>query len=85
MVSTWLTQLGDWNPQLLREVNGRLQRRNVLVTTAVSLVTQLFIAGQYWCVVGSGLEPNAVILDDGWFQIFDTVTWVAMLALLFFV
>lgn len=39
----WIDRIGDWNPQLLRELNGRLQPRNVLIATAISLLGQFFL------------------------------------------
>ncbi len=38
-----VNQLGDWNPQVFRELKGRLKPRNVLVTVAISLVGQLLL------------------------------------------
>ncbi|HEY9609601.1 ABC transporter permease [Allocoleopsis sp.] len=39
----WLDQLGESNPQLFREIKGRLIPRNILIATAVSLVSQLIL------------------------------------------
>lgn len=38
-----LNRLGDWNPQLLRELKGRLKRRNLLIAAAISLAGQFFL------------------------------------------
>jgi len=38
-----VNQLGDWNPQVFRELKGRLKPRNVLITVAISLVGQLLL------------------------------------------
>ncbi|WP_315790300.1 hypothetical protein [Fischerella sp. JS2] len=48
MIHNFLDRLGDWNPQLLREIKGRLQLRNVILTTIISLSSQclLFLAFQ---------------------------------------
>ncbi|NET06070.1 MAG: hypothetical protein F6K16_15480 [Symploca sp. SIO2B6] len=35
--------IGDWNPQLLKELKSRLKLRNILMTAAVSLVGQLWL------------------------------------------
>ena len=40
MKLNWIDQLGDWNPQLLRELKGRFNPRNLLVTGAISLLGQ---------------------------------------------
>ncbi|UKO97778.1 hypothetical protein [Nostoc sp. UHCC 0870] len=41
MHTNWLNQIGDWNPQLLREIKGRLYKRNVLLAITTSLLSQL--------------------------------------------
>lgn len=38
-----LDWLGEWNPQLSRELKGRLKPRNILITVAVSLLGQLLM------------------------------------------
>ncbi|AFZ19438.1 hypothetical protein [Allocoleopsis franciscana] len=38
-----IDQIGEWNPQLFREIKGRLVPRNILIATAVSLVSQLLL------------------------------------------
>lgn len=44
----WLDRVGDWNPQLLRELKGRLKSRNLLIASAISLAGQflLFLLAQ---------------------------------------
>jgi hypothetical protein len=37
----WLDKLGDWNPQLLRELKGRLSWRSVLLTMALVTIVQV--------------------------------------------
>jgi len=39
----WIDKLGDWNPQLLREIKGRFQPRNLIISTAISLLGQFFL------------------------------------------
>lgn len=39
----WIDWLGDWNPQLLRELKGRLNPRNVVLAVAISLLGQLLL------------------------------------------
>lgn len=39
----WIDQLGDWNPQLLREIKGRCKPRDLSVTAAISLLGQFFL------------------------------------------
>jgi hypothetical protein len=42
----WIDDLGDWNPQLLRELKGHLKPRNLLIAGVISLLGQfLFFMG----------------------------------------
>lgn len=43
MKLNWLDRLGDWNPQLLREIKGRLKPRNLLIAGAISVLGQFFL------------------------------------------
>ncbi len=43
MTANWLNELGDRNPQLLRELRGRFQPRSVLVTIGIVVVAQLLL------------------------------------------
>ena len=43
MFATLMDRLGDRNPQLLRELKGRLNWRNVLIAVGLSLLAQLLI------------------------------------------
>ncbi|WP_155747100.1 hypothetical protein [Scytonema sp. UIC 10036] len=38
-----MSQIGDWNPQLLREIKGRLKIQNVLLAISTSLLSQLVL------------------------------------------
>lgn len=38
-----IDRIGNWNPQLLRELNGRLKARNVWIAVAISLLGQFFL------------------------------------------
>lgn len=74
MALTLLDSLGDWNPQLLRELKGRLKAPNVLVAVAISLLGQLLTflyffsylpnstsrsAGSAYCTGG---DPNITVV-----------------------
>jgi len=39
----WIEALGDWNPQLLRELKGRLKPRNLILAGAISLLGQFLL------------------------------------------
>jgi hypothetical protein len=43
MISTLLDRIGEWNPQLFRELKGRLKTRNVAIAAGISLVGQFLV------------------------------------------
>ncbi len=43
MMVNLIDKIGDWNPQLLRELKGRLKAFHILVAVAISLIMQLGI------------------------------------------
>ena len=43
MALPWIDKLGEWNPQLFREIKGRLKPRNILIAVTISLVGQLLV------------------------------------------
>jgi hypothetical protein len=43
MQLNWIDKLGDWNPQLLREIKGRFKPRNLIISTVISLLSQFFL------------------------------------------
>lgn len=47
MTIAWLDRLGEWNPQLFREIKGRLKGRNIAIAIATSLLGQLLVL-LYW-------------------------------------
>ena len=42
-MAPWLDRIGDWNPQLFRELKGRFRRRNVAITCCTSFVAQVMM------------------------------------------
>jgi len=44
----WLDPVGDWNPQLLRELKGRLKPRNLIISGAISLLGQFVLFMSFW-------------------------------------
>jgi hypothetical protein len=43
MIDTLLDRLGNWNPQLLRELKGRLTPKNMGISAGISAVSQVFL------------------------------------------
>lgn len=58
-----LDRIGDWNPQLFRELKGRLTARNLLGATALSLLAQVTIA---LVLHGKFPQPKPPKADDTW-------------------
>ena len=53
-----LNRLGEWNPQLVRELKGRLNLRNAAIASAVSVVGQLLLYLYYESLLPGGEEQN---------------------------
>lgn len=43
LLNQWIDQLGDWNPQLFRELKGRLTVKSVILMALVSMVGQSLV------------------------------------------
>ena len=43
VLSNFIDSVGDWNPQLFRELRGKLTVKNLMITVVVSLTVQSFI------------------------------------------
>ena len=42
-LNPWLDKLGDWNPQLFRELKGRLKSRNITIALVTSAISQIIL------------------------------------------
>jgi len=62
MLSKLLDKLGNWNPQLFREIKGKLTTRNVAIATFISLIIQGLIMLFAWGILpilgATGREYN---------------------------
>lgn len=73
-----LNQLGEWNPQLFRELKGQLTTRNLFLGVTISLVCQLFLL-----LVGSemvGDSTNSWYIR--WESVFIILSWILPFLLL---
>jgi hypothetical protein len=68
-----LDRLGDWNPQLLRELKGRLKGFPVLTAVGLSLLVQFVI----WLGFVSAL-PGAVVAEDLDLMTYPQIRWSAV-------
>lgn len=57
-MSKLLDRIGDWNPQLFRELKGRFRSRNLAIATGVSLLAQFLIISGYLGGLPSNLSTN---------------------------
>jgi hypothetical protein len=71
MTAQWINQLGDWNPQFLRECRGRLKTRNVIVAIGGSLIFQLLLFLAIW----NDSADYATRITQ-WLQIFRVMAWI---------
>lgn len=84
MFSTPINRLGDWNPQLMRELRGRLQRRNGLIVVATSLIIQVLILLTFSIQNCTKYDNNRCvefIWEFDWLMIFRTLNWILPLSL----
>jgi len=84
MFSTPINRLGDWNPQLMRELRGRLQRRNGLMVVAMSLILQTLILLSFSSQNCTKYVSNRCIefvWEFDWLTIFRTLNWILPLSL----
>ncbi len=62
----WLNPLGDWNPQLLRELKGRLKPRNLILAGAISIL------GQFLLLMSFLLRVPRATLDSNLIEVLPT-------------
>ncbi len=53
----WLEKIANWNPQLYREIKGRLNRNSVAIATGISLCSQILVILSFWTRLPSKIEP----------------------------
>lgn len=70
-----LDQIGDWNPQFLRELKGRLTRKNMAISVGLSIVAQTLFSYLYFNA--QGFDPSIFSL-----HFFITVTIIGIICLL---
>ena len=56
----WIEALGDRNPQLLRELKGRLKPRNLILAGAISLLGQFLLLMAFLVRLPQGTLNNVV-------------------------
>ncbi len=59
----WINQLWEWNPQLFREIKGRLRPRNILIAVAMSLLGQLLLLMSFASQIPTPHESTGLITN----------------------
>ncbi len=59
----WLEKIANWNPQLYREIKGRLNRNSVAIATGISLFSQIYTILSFWTklygyLIGNDCNPD---------------------------
>ncbi len=79
-----LDRIGDWNPQLLREIKGHMKPRNAITVITVSLFVQTIICLAFSRKDCANYDANGCIEWDwkfDWLSIFRSLDWIFPLAL----
>jgi hypothetical protein len=73
-----LERIGNWNPQLFREIKGRLNFRDATLVASSSLLCQLFLIAVFSDYVHKG---SFAMQANEWLQIFHTLNFIFPMAL----
>ncbi|MDJ0798778.1 MAG: hypothetical protein QNJ51_18490 [Calothrix sp. MO_167.B12] len=63
MMDNFMDKLGDYNPQLFREIKGRIKPRNLLLTVTISLVSQFLLLMGFLAQLPSSPEPDKAFFN----------------------
>ena len=63
MMHNLMDKLGDYNPQLLREIKGRIKPRNVILAIAISLISQFLLLMGFLAYLPNSPEPSQKIFN----------------------
>lgn len=80
--TSWLDRIGNWNPQLLREIRGKLKLRNLMVAIGLSLLFQILLLLFYSqripsedCYVQARGFGCVASWQTWWLEQFRLITW----------
>jgi hypothetical protein len=73
MTREWMNRLGNWNPQLLRELRGRLKGRSVTVAIVSSATVQILLLLIFEDRYGDARD---------WLELFRIISWLLVYGLL---
>ncbi|NEP43567.1 MAG: hypothetical protein F6K35_31805, partial [Okeania sp. SIO2H7] len=83
MLSKPLDNLFNWNPQLFREIKGRLKTRNVAIAISASLLCQFLVMMTFdgaahshrYCIYTEE-DCTGTLWSYWWADIFVTFSWI---------
>ncbi len=67
--SVLIDRLGNWNPQLLRELRGRLKPHTVIAAVSFSVIFQIFLL-----VITS--SNSRAVAESRWLDLWKIITWM---------
>ncbi len=87
-LNEWLDRIGDWNPQLLREIRGRLKFRTLIAVISISLLMQIVMILFFTQLTPGGVCTGSlrdpcifVPWDRWWTNQFRILSWLMPLIL----
>ena len=63
MMNNFMDKLGDYNPQLLREIKGRIKPRNIILTITISLISQFILLMGFLTSLPNPPQPDENLVD----------------------
>ncbi|NES83791.1 MAG: hypothetical protein F6K10_21585 [Moorea sp. SIO2B7] len=85
MLFTLIDKLGEWNPQLFRELKGRFKVRNLVITIGCALMFQgiiLLLCSEQDCLASNSYSCTEFDWEIQWQYLFVTLNWMLPLTLL---
>ncbi|MCC3527984.1 MAG: hypothetical protein JGK21_06415 [Microcoleus sp. PH2017_22_RUC_O_B] len=67
--SVLIDRLGNWNPQLLRELRGRLKPQTVIAAVSCSVIFQIILL----LIISSN---SGSVPEIGWLRLWQIITWM---------
>ncbi|MDB9512813.1 hypothetical protein PN499_16615 [Kamptonema animale CS-326] len=74
-----LETIGNWNPQLFREIKGRFNFRNVTIAASISILGQSLLVA---IISAPSYTDSWEINSQEWFNIFQSLNWILPIILI---
>ncbi|NJO70787.1 MAG: hypothetical protein HC825_01870 [Oscillatoriales cyanobacterium RM1_1_9] len=74
-ISTALNRIGNWNPQLARELQGRLKPRGIILVSGISFLCQFSLLMTFWANLPMAENQAYSLTVDGQWQGTDWPSW----------